>query len=92
MVGSKTDLEQQVTELIIEALDLEDVVPDDIDANENLFEGGLGLDSIDALEIAVALSQKYGIQVKADDDETVAVFRSVSSLAKFVSEQADIAS
>jgi len=85
-------MEQQVTELIIEALDLEDVVPDDIDANENLFEGGLGLDSIDALEIAVALSQKYGIQVKADDDETVAVFRSVSSLAKFVSEQADIAS
>lgn len=83
----KTATEQQLAEMLVDVLNLEDVTPGDIEPEDNLFEGGLGLDSIDALEIAVAVSQNYDIHLKAEDEETRSVFRSLRSLAAFIDEQ-----
>lgn len=82
------DLESELKLLIVEALELEDVSADAIDDDAPLFgEGeGLGLDSIDALELAVAISKKYGVTLKADDEQTRAVFSSVRALAAHISE------
>lgn len=70
--------------LIIEGLNLEDVGPDDIQPNAPLFGDGLGLDSIDALEIAVLLDRKYGVKISSGDDRNPAIFASLMSLAEFV--------
>jgi acyl carrier protein len=78
-------LEQDIKELIISSLALEDVTPADIDPAAPLFVDGLGLDSIDALELGLALQKKYGITMSADSDETRQHFRSVQALAAFVS-------
>ncbi len=78
-------LEQEIKELIISALELEDIGVDDIQSDLPLFgEDGLGLDSIDALELGVALRKKYQVKLEANDPATRAHFRSVSSLALFV--------
>ncbi|WP_317202885.1 phosphopantetheine-binding protein [Janthinobacterium sp.] len=77
-------LEQEVKELIIEALQLEDIGVDDIDTDAPLFVEGLGLDSIDALELGVALQQKYGISLSADAEDTRRHFASVRALAAMV--------
>lgn len=79
-------LEHDIKELIISALALEDVVPDDIDAEAALFVDGLGLDSIDALELGLALQKRYGVQMSADSAETRRHFASVRALAAFVDE------
>lgn len=78
-----TDLKRKIKELLIERLKFEDMTPEDIPDDEPLFAGGLGLDSIDALEIVVMLESEFGIKVK---NETSArdSFRSVSTLADFV--------
>lgn len=81
-----SELEAELKQLIVESLQLEDVAPEDIDSAAPLFGAGLGLDSIDALELAVALSKKYGVHLQADDDKNREVFASVLSLAAFVSE------
>jgi acyl carrier protein len=74
--------------MIIDVLNLEDVGPGDIDAEENLFgDSGLALDSIDALEIGVGVQKKYGIKINAEDKSTRAHFQSVRSLAEFVAAQ-----
>ena len=78
------DLEQEIKELIISSLSLEDVRPQDIDPGEPLFVDGLGLDSIDALELGVALQRRYGVSLSADSAETRRHFASVRSLAAFV--------
>lgn len=70
--------------LLIEELMLEDIEPDDIAPDEPLFSEGLGLDSIDALEIAVILDRRYGIKITADDNRNQAIFASLNSLAEFV--------
>ena len=75
-----SDLDLEIKNMIIESLDLEDVVPSDIDSSEPLFVEGLGLDSIDALEIGLALQQNYGIKLKADSKETHAHFASINAL------------
>lgn len=80
-------LEQEIKELIIAALSLEDVRPEDIDEQAPLFVDGLGLDSIDALELGLALQKKYGVSISANSDETRRHFSSVSALAAFVSER-----
>lgn len=80
-------LEQELKALIISALDLEDISIDDIDTNIPLFGEGLGLDSIDALELGVALKKKYGIQLEAGDTHTREHFRSVATLAALVRAQ-----
>lgn len=79
-------LELELKELIIEVLDLEDITPDDINSEEPLFVDGLGLDSIDALELGVALQKKYGVKIEAEGEQTRELFASVKNLVKFVSE------
>lgn len=77
---------QELKQLIIDSLELEDMTVDDIAADEPLFDEGLGLDSIDALELGVALKNKYGISVKDEDEELIKkYFSSVRSLAELVS-------
>lgn len=77
-------LEQELKQLIIDVLNLEDIRPDDIDAGAALFVEGLGLDSIDALELGLALQKRYGVSLSADSAETRAHFASVQALAAFV--------
>ena len=79
-----TETEQALKELIIEALNLEDLTPDDIDTEAPLFGDGLGLDSIDALELGVAVRRKYGVNLDVDSEEIRDHFASVASLARFV--------
>ncbi|WP_092948493.1 phosphopantetheine-binding protein [Roseateles sp. YR242] len=78
-------LEKEIKELLISALQLEDLSPDDIDANQSLFVEGLGLDSIDALELGLALQKRYGVSMAADSAETRRHFASIRALAEFVS-------
>lgn len=78
-------LEHEIKELIISALSLEDIRPEDIDAQAPLFVEGLGLDSIDALELGVALQKRYGVSLSADAAETRQHFASVNTLVRFVS-------
>ena len=80
-------LEHDIKELIISSLSLEDLTPADIDAQAPLFVDGLGLDSIDALELGLALQKRYGVSLSAESDEVRAHFASVRSLAAFVSAQ-----
>jgi len=77
-------LEQEVKTLIIDVLQLEDITPDDIDSEAPLFVEGLGLDSIDALEIGVALQKRYGITLSAESQETRRHFASVRALAAMI--------
>ncbi|HVH18564.1 MAG TPA: phosphopantetheine-binding protein [Myxococcota bacterium] len=79
-------LEEELKKLIIEALVLEDLEPSDIDPEQALFVDGLGLDSIDALEIAVELESRYGVVVGEDPDLNRERFSCVRSLARFVAE------
>lgn len=81
------DLEREIKELIIESLDLEDVSIEEIETESALFGDGLGLDSIDALELGLALKKKYNIVLEANSEESRKHFYSVASLAKFVSSQ-----
>ena len=80
------DLRRKLKELLIERLKFEDMAPDDILDDEPLFGGGLGLDSIDALEIVVMLESEFGIKVK---NETSArdSFKSISTLAHYVEQK-----
>lgn len=82
-------LEQEIKELIVEALMLEDVTPDEIETEEPLFIEGLGLDSIDALELAIAIEKKYGVKLNASDEEKRQVFTSVKTLAEFIGANSD---
>ncbi|MBP0597862.1 acyl carrier protein [Herbaspirillum sp. LeCh32-8] len=77
-------LEEEIKELIIEVLELEDIGPADIDSAAPLFGEGLGLDSIDALELGVALQKRYGITLSANSEETRKHFASVQALAALV--------
>ena len=80
-------LEAEIKALIVESLMLEDITPEEIASEDALFVEGLGLDSIDALEIAMALEQRYGVMVGEDAEANAQAFASVRSLARFVSEQ-----
>lgn len=80
-------LELEIKELIISSLALEDTAPGDIDAAAPLFVEGLGLDSIDALELGMALQKRYGVTMSADAAVTRQHFASVNALVAFVSSQ-----
>ena len=83
-----TDLHQELKQFIIEAMNLEDMTPDDIDVDAPLFgDEGLGLDSIDALELVLGLKKKYGIVIEAGDDKTRPMLRSIATLAELVTRQ-----
>lgn len=79
-------LELELANTIVNALNLEDVRAEDIEPDEPLFRDGLGLDSIDALEIALAISLKYGFQIRSDDSDNSRIFASLRSLSQHVEE------
>lgn len=79
-----TDLALELKQLIIEALFLEDLAPGDIDDDAPLFGEGLGLDSIDALELGLAIKNRYRVTIDAESEETRKHFSSVSSLVRFI--------
>lgn len=79
-----TSEELEVATLIVETLNLEETSPDEIDSQAPLFRDGLGLDSIDALELSLGIKQKYGIQLKADDENIEKIFSSLSTLTEFI--------
>jgi acyl carrier protein len=80
-------LELQIKRVIVDALMLEAVQPEEIETEAPLFVEGLGLDSIDALELAVALHKAFGVRTRADDERNREVFYSVATLAKFITEE-----
>ncbi|MGB1014618.1 MAG: phosphopantetheine-binding protein [Nannocystaceae bacterium] len=81
------ELVRELKELIIEALGLQDLSPEDIDPDAPLLQEGLGLDSIDVLELAMALNKKYGIKTEADDERNREIFASVNHLARFLAQE-----
>ncbi len=83
MPDKQTPFEQEVAALIVEALNLE-IAPDEIETEQPLYQEGLGLDSIDMLEISLAVSKKYGFQLKSDDPDNASTFSSLRSLARHI--------
>lgn len=83
-MSSQTDAERELAELLVESLNLEGVEPASINPEEPLFGAGLGLDSIDALELALAISKKYGFQLRSDSEENRRIFASLRALAAHV--------
>jgi acyl carrier protein len=81
----KTALETEIAQLIIEAVNL-DMVVADVDPEAPLFTEGLGLDSIDVLEIALAVSKKYGFQLRSDDPDNARIFACLRSLSAHIAE------
>jgi acyl carrier protein len=81
------DLELEVKRLIVSSLKLEDIKPEEIDSEEALFADGLGLDSIDALELGVALRKTFNVTFDTVTDEVKAHFANVRSLARFIAAQ-----
>jgi acyl carrier protein len=77
-------LELEVAHVIVGALNLEDVRAEDIDPDEPLFGDGLGLDSIDALEIALAISVRFGIQIQSDEGDRERIFASLRALSRHI--------
>ncbi len=83
MAFVQTDLQREVAALLVEALNL-DLAAEAIDPEAPLYGEGLGLDSIDILEVALVVSQRYGFQLRSDDEDNVRIFRSLASLAEHV--------
>lgn len=77
-------METELKQLIIDALALEDLSVDEIDSDAPLFNEGLGLDSIDALELGLAIRKKYGVKIEAEKEDVVRIFGSVASLAAYI--------
>lgn len=78
------ELEQELKQLLIDVLNLEDISVDQIDSEAPLFGDGLGLDSIDALELGVAIRRKYDVQMDVDSSEIREHFASIANLARFI--------
>ena len=83
MTVQQTDLQREVAGLLVEALNL-DSDPAAIDPQAPLYGEGLGLDSIDILEVALVVSQRYGFQLRSDDEDNVRIFKSLASLADHI--------
>lgn len=79
-------LEKEVAQLIIDTLNLEDIEAGEIVPEDALFRDGLGLDSIDALELALAISRQYGVQLRSDDEDNARIFSSLRALSKHIEE------
>jgi acyl carrier protein len=82
-----TNLEDDLKELVVSALSLEDLTPGDIASDEPLFGSGLGLDSIDGLELGMAIRKKYGIKPQGTKEEIRAIFATIRSLARYIASQ-----
>jgi acyl carrier protein len=83
MTSAQTDLQREVAALLVEALNLE-ISPESIVPDAPLYGEGLGLDSIDILEVALVVSQRYGFQMRSDDEDNVRIFKSLASLAEHI--------
>lgn len=83
MTSPHTASQREVATLLVEALNL-DIAPESIDPEAPLYGEGLGLDSIDILEVALVVSRKYGFQLRANDEGNVRIFSSLESLARHV--------
>jgi len=81
---TQTDAERALASLLVEALNLEDIDPASIDPEQPLFGGGLGLDSIDALEMALAISKTYGFQLRSDNEDNRRIFASLAALSAHI--------
>lgn len=77
------ELQAEVAALIVEALNL-DVAPSEIEADAPLFGDGLGLDSIDVLEVALVVSKRFGFQLRADNEDNVRIFTSLRTLTEYI--------
>lgn len=86
MTDTVDTLLPEVTDLIVTALNLE-MQPEEIEPDAPLFGDGLGLDSIDVLEIALVISKRYGFQLKSDSEDNVRIFASLRALTRHISEQ-----
>jgi acyl carrier protein len=84
MPATQSPAEHELAQLIITAVNLEGVSPGDIDPQAPLFGSGLGLDSIDALEIALEISKRYGFQLRSDDEENRRIFASLRALSDHI--------
>lgn len=84
MLPPQTPAERALAELIVSAVNLEDIEPGEIDPEAPLFNEGLGLDSIDALELALEISRRYGVQLRADDAENYRIFASLRALSAYI--------
>ena len=80
-----TVFELEVAKLMVENLNLT-VCPEDVEPNKPLFENGLGLDSIDALELSLAISQRYGLEIRSDDKNIKQLFSSLRNLSQYIQE------
>ena len=87
---TKVELEDEIRALILGAVDVEGLSPADLEADVPLFGEGIGLDSIDALEIGAALRKKYQVKFKANAEENRAYFRSISTLADFIAKNKEM--
>ena len=85
-MSDQTSEERELAELLIEVLNFEDLSAEDILPEDPLFGDGLGLDSIDALEIAMAISQKFNVQLQAEDERNEEIFFSLRTLNNFIKE------
>ena len=83
MSSVQTDLQREVAALLVEALNL-DISPATIEAQAPLYGEGLGLDSIDILEVALVVSKRYGFQLRSDDEDNIRIFASLASLADHI--------
>ena len=83
---TNAELESEVAQLIVSSLNLE-VAPQNIEADSDLYGDGLGLDSIDILEIALVVSKHYGIQMKTEGDDSSLIFKSLRSLSAYIAEK-----
>ena len=83
MTSATPELQREVAALLVEALNL-DIAPDAIDPQAPLYGEGLGLDSIDILEVALVVSQRYGFQLRSDDEDNVRIFSSLASLTEHI--------
>lgn len=81
------ELREEIKNLIIETLALEDITPNDIKNDEPLFGEGLGLDSIDALELGMAIKRKFNITLSSDKEENKKYFYSIDTLAEYIKEK-----
>jgi acyl carrier protein len=84
MPASQSPAERELARLIVQAVNLETVTAEDIEPDAPLFGAGLGLDSIDALEIALEISKQYGFQLRSDDEENHRIFASLRSLSRYI--------